>query len=912
MVDEKIEGEITIRYTDDDIVSETKSTAKAFDALASSVKKDMDDIDSSADKVKKGFEDVGKSAKSSGAKADKALDQTGEKAKKTAAKLKDTGAAGKKAGDDVAAGANKGARAMDNMSTSADGADNSMGDLSTSMIGLAQTATGVSDAIFGLSASLVGLEKTKFGIIGMEIAIERMKEDYITAFQEGVLTTREFERAAQDLSLAEGTLGLEFKQVAADEEALNGQMVTLVINTGAAIIQTIIAGKAMLALIAIRKANTLSTKTGSSTTIVNTGVTGISTGAKALNTKATLGQTLSNWGLVASLRAAAIAMRAFMLSNPITAAALIASTAAVIAYETNLGGMRDGIEDLTGLERGSLPTLSSALGEVENNLDDVNDGMSEARAAMAAAEKQTALWTTTINPLTNSITDASDEFIIFSSSLDKFNNQIAGAGIEALNSDMNTLISSVKTVSANMVFFPQKANLAMESISSSISNTAKQFDIAWGEGAFRKRLIQMRKFGEITREQFNLIGQSVDFSSQKIDNQINKIDSATDKFKSSLEATTSTLIQFEHQLAGLGVTDLENRVTSLTAAMQSVSLEGISTLSPAFKLAKKEILPEIKSIALSLNDAFGPKRTEEFIKEVQRFGFLTTAEYNKINDSVLNLNKSIDESKKNYDSLISKMISDRFLDKEINISQFSLASGRNIVGSSEFLINAAAGLSLTRNQFGQVTSNINFGTTSSFASSAGGPPGSTSRRGGSRGAKHGGSNRSDEFQANKAFQNITGGDAARQSLEALTGVSLGLQVDQVVRRGFSGRKTYRFDLLNAALAEANLRISLTNQIKILNPFSTAHPRMSSTQLQTILAEEAQKISFTQETLGLSQSEAIAIQNIRGGLTESKQLILQSAVSSTQIQDYLTKQSGLRDLANQILLSQRDELIRQLV
>jgi len=368
---EKVEGEITLRYSDDEIVKESQATASAIGKMSDSIESDFDEINNSADKVQKEFEGVGKSAKSGGDKAGKALDQTGEKAKKAAGKLKETGTAGKKAGDDIAAGADKGKRSMDQLSTSADSAENNMETLSTSMIGLAQTATGVSDAIFGLSASLVGLKKTQFGIKGMEIAARRMEEDLVVAFQEGILTTKELNRLTEDLGLAYEGLSLEEEQAAADSLALNGQLVTLAINTGAAIFQSVIMIKTLTTMRGVRAAVTATTVTDSGATAINTGVTAGNITGRIAQTAATTAHTVATIASTIATRA----MTTAMLLSPLApfAIAAIAAGAAFIALNDNIGGTRDRIEELTGQEKGSIPTLGFSITGLGDTFVDTGD-----------------------------------------------------------------------------------------------------------------------------------------------------------------------------------------------------------------------------------------------------------------------------------------------------------------------------------------------------------------------------------------------------------------------------------------------------------------------------------------------------------------------------------------------------------
>lgn len=526
---ENLKGKIEIEFDESDIVSAAKNTTGAINSMGKAVEKDIDKIGKSATDTTSDLSDMGdkgkkslKNLKDGSDNASKSLTKTGTSASKAATKIKETGTAGKKAGDDVASGAEKGARAMDKMSTSADGAENSMETLSTSMIGIAQTATGVSDAIFGLSASLVGLEKTQFGIKGMEIAIDRMERGLIVAYNEGILSTQELNDLTVDLGLAYFGLSLEEKQAAADSLALNGQMVTLAINTGAAVFQSVILIKTLTAMRGVKAAVTATTITESAATVTNTAVNTGNTGGIIAKTGATIASTVATVASAIATRA----MTTAMLLSPLApfAIAAIAAGAAFIALNDNIGGVRDSIEDLTNSEQGSIPTLGFSITGLGENIVDLNDEVVILNDSFENGQTNAANLADAIVIVGTTAEEATQNFSVFSSTLSAFESQIEGVGILALNQDMDTLISSIQSATENMDEFPERVNLAMAEIGPSITSVANQFDIAWGEGAFRKRLIEMRKFGDITREEFNQIGKVVDLTSKKIDELIKKND----------------------------------------------------------------------------------------------------------------------------------------------------------------------------------------------------------------------------------------------------------------------------------------------------------------------------------------------------------------------------------------------------
>lgn len=202
------------------------------------------------------------------------------------------------------------------------------------------------------------------------------------------------------------------------------------------------------------------------------------------------------------------------------------------------------------------------------------------------------------------------------------------------------------------------------------------------------------------------------------------------------------------------------------------------------------------------------------------------------------------------------------------------------------------------------------GTTASTSSAPGGTRSARQQR---RNRGGGSPNRNQNFQALKALDARFGGNRNNaQILRDLTGLGLRLQVDQVVRRGFSGPKQFRFDLLDAEIREANLRINLADQINAINPSLNVSPRQTSFQLQGILAEQQRDISFTAKTFGITNQLATQFQGVSGGLERQQILSLKQSSGGLQIQDFVTLESGKTDLSNILGWNEREELLRTLV
>jgi len=384
-----------------------------------------------------------------------------------------------------------------------------------------------------------------------------------------------------------------------------------------------------------------------------------------------------------------------MLSNPVTAAALIASTAAVVAYESNLGGFRDGIEDLTGQERGSLPTLSGALGLTETKTDDAADSLED---YMEAAQR-------------------------FADQVDK------------------------------------KQTPAVEGLGKAADNTTSS---------------------------------------------ITKLTAASNRFASSSGFRLASITGGENGEKGipLALGRLQAAV-SLTVALNLAGLRGGNAIIGGNGGVGSNVSGSLNSISSQM--AMARTRAGTFSNVGGGFG-----------------------------------------------NQFG--TGLTTQGAANL------GLISTQSFSGQTAGSLShsLGGGSSRSVSAGGS------RSSGRGAGHGGANRNDQYQAQKKFQEVTGGDYARLSLSALTGVNLNLQVTKLGGRGWSAAPIYHFDRLHAAMAEARGRVSLAAQIHKLDPFNSARPNQSTTVLAGLLAEEKAEISTNAGILGVANSKIISLQSTQQG------------------------------------------------
>lgn len=294
-----------------------------------------------AKKVSKELKDTGKAGKQAGNEVDAG-------AAKGASGLKNLGSAGKKAGADVAAAGSKGSAGLKKLDNAAGSAGGGMTTLSVAVLGLGQSITGITDAIFGFNEKIVALERSTFGLKQMTMELSRQEEDLAEILRSGELTAREQKRAIEDLAFSYEELGIEQRTVKAEQEALNGEYVTFAVNTAATVAQSIIA---------------------------ITALTATDTAGKFANALASSAMGTALLGAAAATKALTISM----LTSPLApyAIAAIAAGAAFIAYNDNILGLRDGIEDLTGVERGSLPTLGFSLTGVEKSTDEATESVED-------------------------------------------------------------------------------------------------------------------------------------------------------------------------------------------------------------------------------------------------------------------------------------------------------------------------------------------------------------------------------------------------------------------------------------------------------------------------------------------------------------------------------------------------------
>lgn len=308
-------------------------------------------------------------------------DKAIREAKKVQSELKSTGSAGIKAGADVDAGAKKGASGLKQMGASAGSSGADLSTLSLTAIGLGQSITGVTDAIFGFQEKVVALQRSTFGLKQLAIETTRREEDLALAIQENTLSARDQKRAIEDLGLAYEALQIETDTVRAEQEALNGEYITFGINTAGVVMQSIIA---------------------------ITALTATDTGAKFANAVASSTMGTAVIGAATATKALTLAM----LTSPMApyAIAAIAAGAAFIAYNDDILGLRTGIEELTGQEKGSLPHLGFSITGVTEATGEstaaLRDYQAEAERYAATANNKTVPALKNIETQTSKTTQA--------------------------------------------------------------------------------------------------------------------------------------------------------------------------------------------------------------------------------------------------------------------------------------------------------------------------------------------------------------------------------------------------------------------------------------------------------------------------------------------------------------------------
>ena len=176
-----------------------------------------------------------------------------------------------------------------------------------------------------------------------------------------------------------------------------------------------------------------------------------------------------------------------------------------------------------------------------------------------------------------------------------------------------------------------------------------------------QELILMLEHGKITAEQF---AEAVDTGAQTMTDGLDNVDTAAtnaadglNTFSSSATSlgaaagsTSRALYEMHLSVRSNTLQQLEQRAFELTGGLQYMAKQGIDPLSPAWKLARKKIEPEILALGQELKDVFGQERFEEFQDNINKFGLGFEDAFDKINSSVDKSGKKLDEFKKKQEN----------------------------------------------------------------------------------------------------------------------------------------------------------------------------------------------------------------------------------------------------------------------
>jgi len=197
--------------------------------------------------------------------------------------------------------------------------------------------------------------------------------------EKGIASGGKYANIQREIATAEADLVVKKEKMKIEQAAVNDVYMLFATNVANVVIsstQTIVVllGQERAA----RLASALATRVQKVATLDATKATIAQTTATVLQGKAAVAATGATLGFAGSIRVATAAMRTFMSSNPVLLAAMIASTAALLAYETNFLGLKDAIHGTLGVqddfeeslksERDAIDDVTGALGDQESQL----------------------------------------------------------------------------------------------------------------------------------------------------------------------------------------------------------------------------------------------------------------------------------------------------------------------------------------------------------------------------------------------------------------------------------------------------------------------------------------------------------------------------------------------------------------
>lgn len=604
---EEVEGTIKVLYDDDDVISQSKATANAIGSMSDSIEQDLSAIGATADNT----------------------------------------------GDDLSALGNKGKTSMDKLGNASDNAATSVKETALEVFALGETFSGVAEQVFSFEEKLLSLERSMFGIDQTALGLKRQIEDFNDAMAEGTLNVTDQERAVEDINQVYKDLTLQEKEAAGQAQALNGEFVSF----GISLTQTIALSAIMLKQFGLTDIALLKNKLSLLANSRALKFLRFDFAAASLIIRGTTGATavasLGVQGLTFSLAGLRVGIRATLAALGPIGIGMLAIGIAMEVVITNSEAIEKGLQELWKILKDMIPALETIEQvvatlfppEVEEEIVALNLTMSELEELSAKTGLSIGQLTGETDKLTQSMSGLEKQT--------QFATVALGTGS---GNNLTTALNSVTTSTQEVANAWTGAKKSGDELSGTINSVTTSSQIASGTMSVFSGLV------------FDVSGNIIDVT-QRVD-ALNPVMAAWNKsllqnelqmegniatigsFKGEIDKTNDVVDQFKNQLEGLGVEDLEKRVTSITEALEEAREQGISKLAPEFKLAKEKMLPEIKAIADGLNTAFGEERVKSYLNNMKELGALTQKEMKDIADSINNVNSEIDDTKKNFDRVV--------------------------------------------------------------------------------------------------------------------------------------------------------------------------------------------------------------------------------------------------------------------
>jgi hypothetical protein len=247
------------------------------------------------------------------------------------------------------------------------------------MLNLSTAAVQTFTSISNLDRANNRAKQSIIAVARAEDLLNNKKERANEMLKAGITSGGKYANIQREIATAEADLTVKIEKKGIEQAAVNDiymLFATNIANVTISSMQTIsLLDKNQILL---TKAKVVAQKISNASMFTSAKASYAAAIATAAQGKAAVVTTGATVGLTASVRALGAATKAFMASNPILLVAMAASTVAFALYESNIGGVKDEMNKLMGVEdsfedqvnssRDAIDEMTGSLSEQQNQL----------------------------------------------------------------------------------------------------------------------------------------------------------------------------------------------------------------------------------------------------------------------------------------------------------------------------------------------------------------------------------------------------------------------------------------------------------------------------------------------------------------------------------------------------------------